>query len=136
MQTTMGRPVIMGRKTFESMKAPLPGRTNIVLTQNPDWQRDGVQAVATLEEAIEVAESQCLIDGVDEVMIIGGAQIYEKALPQADKLYVTLVHDQPEGDVFFPDFDLTQWRVLVDERFEADERHSSAYTIRTLERVS
>jgi len=76
MQTTMGRPVIMGRKTFESMKAPLPGRTNIVLTQNPDWQRDGVQVVATLDEAIELAQSQCLIDGVDEVMVIGGAQIY------------------------------------------------------------
>jgi dihydrofolate reductase len=136
MQTTMGRPVIMGRKTFESMKAPLPGRTNIVLTQNPDWQRGGVQVVATLDEAIELAQSQCLIDGVEEVMVIGGAQIYEMALPRADKLYVTLVHDEPKGDVFFPEFDLAQWNVIADERFEADERHSSAYTIQTLERAS
>ena len=136
MQTTMGRPVIMGRKTFESMKAPLPGRTNIVLTQNPDWRRDGVQVVATLDEAIELAQSQCLIDGVDEVMVIGGAQIYEMALPQADKLYVTLVHDEPKGDVFFPEFDLAQWKTTADERFEADERHSSAYSIQTLERAS
>jgi dihydrofolate reductase len=88
-----------------------------------------------LEEAIELAQSQCLIDGVDEVMVIGGAQIYEMALPQADKLYVTLVHDQPEGDVFFPEFDLAQWNVVVNERFDADERHSSAYTIQTLERA-
>ena len=116
MQTTLGRPVIMGRKTFESMKAPLPGRTNIVLTQNPDWQRDGVQVVATLKEAIELAESQGLIDGVDEVMVIGGAQIYEMALPMADKLYVTLVHDEPQGDVFFPEFDLASWVVIAEQR--------------------
>lgn len=136
MHTTMGLPVIMGRKTFESMKAPLPGRTNIVLTQNPSWHRDGVQVVATLAEAIELAGSQGLIDGVDEVMVIGGAQIYEIALPMANKLYITLVHDQPEGDVFFPEFDLAQWRVVSEERFEADDRHSSAYTIQALERVS
>lgn len=136
MQTTLGRPVIMGRKTFESMKAPLPGRTNIVLTQNPDWQRDGVQVVATLKEAIELAESQGLIDGVDEVMVIGGGQIYEMALPMADKLYVTLVHDEPQGDVFFPEFDLASWVVIAEQRFEADERHSSAYTIQTLERIA
>lgn len=136
MQTTLGRPVIMGRKTFESMKAPLPGRTNIVLTQNAQWQRQGVQVVATLEEAIELAQSQCLIDGVDEIMIIGGAQIYEMALPLADTLYVTWVHDEPEGDVFFPEFDLAQWTVTAEERFEADARHSSAYTIQTLVRAS
>ena len=101
MKTTMGRPVIMGRKTFESMKSPLPGRTNIVLTQNAQWQRDGVQVVATLDEAIALAESQSLIDGVDEVMVIGGAQIYELALPLADRLYLTTVHAEPQGDVFF-----------------------------------
>lgn len=135
MQTTMGLPVIMGRKTFESMKAPLPGRTNIVLTQNAEWHREGVQVVPTLEEAIALAESQGLIDGVDEVMIIGGAQIYELALPLADRLYLTIVHAQPEGDVFFPEFDLNPWQVVAEERFEADERHSSAFTFQTLERA-
>ena len=107
MQTTMGRPVIMGRKTFESMKAPLPGRTNIVMTQNPLWQREGVQVVATLDEAIALAESQGVIDGIDEVMVIGGAQVYELALPIADRLYLTLVHAEPQGDVFFPNVDLS-----------------------------
>jgi dihydrofolate reductase len=135
MKTTMGRPVIMGRKTFESMKAPLPGRTNIVLTQNAQWQREGVQVVSTLEEAVELAASQALIDGVDEVMVIGGAQIYELALPMADRLYVTLVHDAPQGDVFFPVYDEAQWTVIEQQRFDADERHSSAYTIQTLERA-
>jgi dihydrofolate reductase len=134
MQTTMGRPVIMGRKTFESMKAPLPGRTNIVMTQNPQWQRDGVQVVATLDEAIAVAESQGLIDGIDEVMVIGGAQVYELALPMADRLYLTLVHAEPQGDVFFPNVDLSAWQVVHEQRCEADERHSSAYTFQILER--
>lgn len=109
MQTTMGRPVIMGRKTFESMKAPLPGRTNIVMTQNPLWQREGVQVVATLDEAFALAESQGVIDGIDEVMVIGGAQVYELALPMADRLYLTLVHAEPQGDVFFPNVDLSAW---------------------------
>jgi dihydrofolate reductase len=136
MKTTMGRPVIMGRKTFESMKSPLPGRTNIVLTQNAQWQRDGVQVVATLDEAIALAESQSLIDGVDEVMVIGGAQIYELALPLADRLYLTTVHAEPQGDVFFPPVDLSGWQVVEEERCEADERHSSAYTFQTLERAS
>ena len=136
MKTTMGRPVIMGRKTFESMKAPLPGRTNIVLTQNHEWQREGVQVAPTLDEAIALAESQCLIDGVDEVMIIGGAQIYALALPIADRLYMTIVHAEPAGDVFFPPVDLTGWRVVAEERFDADERHSSAYTFQTMERAS
>ena len=136
MKTTMGRPVIMGRKTFESMKAPLPGRTNIVLTQNAQWQREGAQVATTLEEAIALAESQCVIDGVDEVMIIGGAQIYALALPIADRLYLTTVHAEPAGDIFFPHFDLQPWRVVAEQRCEADERHSSAYTFQTLERGS
>jgi dihydrofolate reductase len=136
MKTTMGRPVIMGRKTFESMKAPLPGRTNIVLTQNAQWQREGIQVVSTLDEAISLAESQGLIDGVDEVMVIGGAQIYELALPLADRLYLTTVHAEPQGDVFFPSVDLSGWQVVEEERCEADERHSSAYTFQTLERAS
>lgn len=136
MKTTMGRPVIMGRKTFESMKSPLPGRTNIVLTQNAQWQREGTQVVSTFDEAIALAESQCLIDGVDEVMVIGGAQIYELALPLADRLYLTTVHAEPQGDVFFPSVDLSGWQVVAEERREADERHSSAFTFQTLERAS
>ena len=106
MTTTMGKPVIMGRKTLESMKSPLPGRTNIVLTRDPLWQRDGVQVVGELSEALDLAEQQGLIDGVDETMIIGGAEIYALALPLAERLYVTRVHAEPAGDVYFPPIDL------------------------------
>ena len=89
-----------------------------------------------LGRGIALAESQCLIDGVDEVMVIGGAQIYELALPLADRLYLTTVHAEPQGDVFFPSVDLSGWQVVAEERREADERHSSAFTFQTLERAS
>ena len=116
MTTTMGKPVIMGRKTLESMKSPLPGRTNIVLTRDPLWQRDGVQVVGELSEALDLAEQQGLIDGVDETMIIGGAEIYALALPLAERLYVTRVHAEPAGDVYFPPIDLDAWRLLSQQQ--------------------
>lgn len=135
MNVTMGKPVIMGRKTFESMKSALPGRTNIVLTRDPTWQREGVQVVRDLDAAIELAEQQSLIDGQDEVMVIGGADIYALALPLATRLYVTHVHASPEGDVFFPEFDLDEWQCAAEESFEADDRHSAAFTIAVYERA-
>lgn len=134
MRVTMGKPVLMGRKTFESMKAPLPGRTNIVVTRDQTWQRDSVQVVHSLAEGLELAEQQALIDGQEELMVIGGADIYALALPEADRLYVTHVHDRPEGDVLFPEVDLSTWRCLSSERFEADDKHSSAYTVALYER--
>ena len=82
-----------GPQNLESMKSPLPGRTNIVLTRDPDWQREGVHMVGDLAAALELAEQQSLIDGTDETMIIGGAEIYAQALPLAERLYVTRVHD-------------------------------------------
>ncbi len=135
METTMGKPVIMGRKTLESMKSPLPGRTNIVLTRDTRYSRDGVRVVHTFDEAIELAEQQALIDGRDEVMVIGGADIYALALPRATRLYLTHVHANVDGDVFFPLFDLDEWEEVESERFEADEKHSAGFTIATYERV-
>ena len=134
MTTTMGKPVIMGRKTLESMKSPLPGRTNIVLTRNPLWQRDGVQVVGELSEALDLAEQQGLIDGVDETMIIGGAEIYALALPLAERLYVTRVHAEPAGDVYFPPIDLDAWRLLSQQQHPADDRHSASCSIEVYER--
>ena len=113
MNTTMGKPVLMGRKTFESMKSALPGRTNIVMTRDPNWHREGVKVVADLDAGIELAESQGLIDGVDEIMIIGGAEIYALALPRATRLYLTQVHAEPQGDVFFPELDLSAWELVM-----------------------
>ena len=134
MTTTLGKPVVMGRKTLESMKSPLPGRTNIVLTRDPSWQRDGVQVVRDLSAAMTLAEQQGLIDGVDEVMVIGGAEIYALALPMAERLYVTRVHAQPAGDVYFPPIDLTAWRLLSQQHHQADERHSASCSIEVYER--
>ena len=108
MDTTMGKPVVMGRKTFVSMKAPLPGRTNIVLTRDTQYQHPGVKVLHDLDAALDLAESQCLIDGQDEIMVIGGADIYALALPRATRLHVTHVHAQVQGDVFFPEVDWSQ----------------------------
>jgi len=134
MTTTLGKPVVMGRKTLESMKSPLPGRSNIVLTRDPSWQRDGVQVVRDLPAAMALAEQQGLIDGVDEAMVIGGAEIYALALPIAERLYVTRVHAQPAGDVYFPPIDLTAWRLLSQQQHQADERHSASCSIEVYER--
>ncbi len=130
MDTTMGKPVIMGRKTFESMKAALPGRANIVLTRDREWQREGAEVVADLDAALALGEARAVADGVDEVMVIGGADIYALALPRATRLYVTHVHAAPEGDVYFPDIDFSGWVCEHESRHEADERHSAAFTIR------
>jgi dihydrofolate reductase len=134
MNVTMGKPVLMGRKTFESMKSALPGRTNIVMTRDPDWYREGVKVVTTLASGIELAENQGLIDDVEEVMIIGGAEIYTLALPLATRLYLTKVHAEPEGDVFFPALDLSQWQLVSQKKFYADDRHSSDYTFEDYQR--
>jgi dihydrofolate reductase len=124
MNTTIGKPVLMGRKTFESMKSALPGRTNIVMTRDPNWQQEGVKVVSDLDAGIELAESQGLIDDVDEIMIIGGAEIYALALPRATRAYLTQVHAEPKGDVFFPELDLSQWQLVRQKKCYADDRHS------------
>lgn len=129
MQVTMGKPLIMGRRTLESMKAPLPGRTNIVMTRDESYQRDGVRVVHDFATAIQCAEAQCALDGADEAMVIGGADIYALALAHASRLYVTYVHADIPGDVLFPEFDLSQWQLLSSEDHPADERHSAAFTI-------
>jgi len=96
--TTMGKPIIMGRKTFESIGRPLPGRTNIVITRSQTWSAEGVNVVHSVADAKVLAEGE----GAAEVMIIGGAEIYALALAETDKLYVTVVDMAPEGDAFFP----------------------------------
>lgn len=116
---TMGKPVIMGRKTFESIGRPLPGRTNIVITRNPDWAFEGVRTVHSLDAARQLCNSIGVIDGVDEAMVIGGAEIYRQALPMADRLYLTEVHAEVEGDTTFPDFDRRAWVEVSRADFEA-----------------
>lgn len=134
MDTTMGKPVIMGRKSFESMKAALPGRTNIVLTRDRSWHRTDARVVHDLAAALALGRDVASGDGVDEVMVIGGADVYRLALPHATRLHVTHIHAEVEGDVFFPDYDETQWQLIDAHDHPADERHFAAYTIARFER--
>jgi dihydrofolate reductase len=109
-RVTTGNVVIMGRKTFESIGRPLPRRTNVVVTRQPGWTADGVIAVSSLDEALEVAEEY---DG--EAMVIGGAQIYALAMPLADAQVLTEVHQEPDGDVRYPPFDRAEWEETARE---------------------
>jgi len=113
-QTTLGRPVIMGRKTFESIGRPLPGRRNIVVTRQADWRADGVEAVASLDEAL-----RCVAD-VPTAFVIGGGELYRLALPQADELVLTEVDADFEADTFFPAWDRAAFDEISRERHTAD----------------
>lgn len=134
-RVTMGKPIVMGRKTFESIGRPLPGRTNIVITRNPDWQAEGVRALPTVEAALELAEEIALIDGAEELMVIGGAEIYRAALPLADRLYLTEVHAQVSGDALLPDIDWSCWRELGRERHAASDSNPYDYSFVVFDRV-
>src|SRR5690606_24817841 len=134
-RVTMGKPVIMGRKTWESIGRPLPGRTNIVITRNADYVvPEGVRVVTSLEAAIALAEKICLIEGIDEAIVMGGAEIYAQALPRADRLYLTQVHADVHGDAVFPEIDLDQWQELGREDFEASGPNPYDYSFVVLER--
>lgn len=125
---TMGKPVIMGRKTWESIGKPLSGRTNIIVSRDPGFEASGCTVVSSIVEALAEAEE------VKEVMVIGGSSVYEALLPQADNLYLTYVHAAFEGDVHFPDIDMEDWRETSRKSFEADESNAHAYTFVTLRR--
>ncbi len=131
-KTTMGRPVIMGRKTFESMKGPLPGRVNIVVTRNHTYRPEGAIAVHDLRDAIKRAEELASDGG--ELFILGGAEIYRQVLPLADRMYITHVHTTVEGDTYFPEFDASHWRITEESSHKADQRNAHDFTIGTYER--
>ena len=125
---TMGRPILMGRRTFEAIGRPLPGRRNLVLTRGSQPLPPGVQGVASLPLALE----ECAED--PELCVIGGAEVYRQTLPKANRLELTRVHARFEGDVTFPDFHLESWREVSRIEHAADERHVCAMTFLTLER--
>lgn len=132
--TTMGKPLIAGRKTFESIGKPLPGRTNIVVTRQKGYAPDGVVVVRSIEEALERARDVAASDGVDEVFINGGGELYRQAMPVADRLYITHVDAAPDGDTFFPEIDPSVWagRVLPD--LVPGERDSAGFIVKVYER--
>jgi dihydrofolate reductase len=110
--TTLGKPIIMGRKTWDSLGRPLPGRLNLVVTRQQNLQLEGAEVFTSLEAAVERAEEWAAEQGVSEVMLIGGAQLYGQALKLADRLYLTRVALTPEGDAWFPAFDEGQWTLV------------------------
>ncbi len=108
-EKTLGKPIIMGRKTWDSLGRPLPGRLNIVVSRQADLQLQGAEVFSSLEAAVDRAEEWALEQGATELMLIGGAQLYEQALPLANCLYLTRVALRPDGDAFFPDFGPCDW---------------------------
>ena len=125
---TMGKPMVMGRKTWESLPGLLPGRRHIVVTRDVDYQAEGCTLVHSLDEAIAAAGD------VPEVMIVGGGTLYKEMLPRADRLYLTQVDVEVEGDAHFPRIDWREWHELSRESHPADERNPHAYIFLALER--
>jgi dihydrofolate reductase len=129
-RVTMGKPVLMGRRTYESIGKPLPGRENIVVTRNADFMAPGCKVVYSIEEALEYASQY------DEVMVIGGADFYDQLLPRADRLYLTLIDEVFEGDAWFPPWEESKWQETSSEAHQSDERNPYPYRFVLLERVS
>jgi len=127
---TLGKPIIMGRKTWDSLGRPLPGRLNLVVSRQPGLQLEGAEVFASLEAAIVRAEQWAHEQGVDELMLIGGAQLYQQALPLAARLYLTRVELSPEGDAWFPEFDAAAWHCTACETFAPLEQ-APAYAFET-----
>jgi len=127
-RTTMGKTLVMGRKTWQAIGRPLPGRQNIVISRNSAFEAKGVDVADSLTRAVEIARSE-------EVMVIGGGQLYEQALPMAGRMVLTLIDIEPEADTWFPEWDETQWKQVGEQRYDADEQNPLAYSIIELTRI-
>ena len=129
-EITMGKPVIMGRRTWESLpKQPLPGRRNIVITRNPDYAADGADVAGSIHEALAMCE------GEPEVSIIGGGQVYAQAMDRTDRIYLTRIHLTVDGDTFLPELPESEWQEVERREFEKGERDDAAFTLVVLDRV-
>lgn len=135
-QVTGGKPVLMGRKTWESLpRRPLPNRPNIVITRDASYVADGAHVVASVEEAIAKARALLSTGDGEEAVIMGGAQIYKAGYAFADRLYYTQVHANVEGDTYFDDVDLSEWREVSRDRQAAGEKDSSDYSLIVYDRI-
>jgi len=126
---TMGHHIVMGRKTYESIGRLLPGRTTVIVTRQRDYAVAGAMAVHSIAEALDACK------GDDETFVIGGADLFREALPLADRLYLTIVDAEPQGDVFMPELDISAWRETSSQSFPADEKHSHAYCFTIYDRA-
>lgn len=130
-KTTMDKPIVMGRRTWESLGRPLPGRRNMVVSRNAELQLEGAEVFASLEAALQA------VSDVDEVMIIGGGQLYREAMPLAGRLYRTRIRETfSDGDTWFPEIDETAWKLVSTDRHPADEKNPFDYDFEILERVA
>jgi dihydrofolate reductase len=128
-EITMGKPMIMGRLTYETIGKALPGRRSIVLTRQADYQPAGVDVASTPEAALQLAGD------VDEVMIIGGAKVYEKFLPMSERIYLTRVHAEVEGDTFFPEIREDEWRIVSSQPLPPNDERPFSISFQRLERI-
>ncbi len=133
---TMSKPVIMGRKTYDSIGKPLEGRDTIVVTHNATFAAAGVERAGSIEEALELASEKAAARGVGEIMVIGGAEIFLAMLPIADRIYLTRVEARPEGDTFFPELDPSIWREVSVEPIAPDPRDTARATLHIYERAA
>ncbi|TNI55073.1 type 3 dihydrofolate reductase [Aeromonas veronii] len=129
-RVTLGKPVLMGRKTFESIGRPLPGRRNLVISRNPDYQAEGIEVVGSVEAALALLAGS----SAEELMVIGGGHLYAEMLPSADCLYLTRIDLAVEGDTRFPAFDDGQWQRVDCESHPADEKNPHPYSFETWQR--
>jgi len=127
---TWGMPVIMGRKSFESLGKALKGRTNIVVTKNKEWKAEDVRVASSIDLAITFAAQT----DAKEIFVIGGAEIFRSALPSADRIYLTLVHGNFDGDAFFPELEEGEWKLVSNRDCEADEKNAYALSFQVWER--
>ena len=130
---TLGKPIIMGRKTWDSLGRPLPGRLNLVVSRQPGLQLDGAETFSSLDAALQRAEAWAREQGVDEIMLIGGAQLYGQALERARRLYLTRIEASPEGNAFFPPFDEARWQ-RIDSQAHPAVDGAPAYRFETWQR--
>ncbi len=128
---TWGMPVVMGRKTFESLGKPLAGRKNIVISRQPGWKADGTVVVKSIEDALFLVQET----DAKEAMVIGGGEIYRLLFEKANRIYLTRVEAEPEADTFFPSLNPGQWRLVSQKNHEADEKNAYNYSFQVWERV-
>lgn len=133
-KTTMGKPIVMGRKQFDTLGKPLPGRANIVVTRQQGYQREGAEVFHDIEAAIERARAIAAADGVDEIMIIGGGELYAQLIDRADRLYITHIDLAPEGDVRFPAIAGEQWAVVDLPEVAPSPKDEATYRVKVYER--
>ena len=128
---TWGMPILMGRKTFDSIGKALPGRKSIVITRNKDWAHENVEVVLSIEEAISSAKA----DDINEIFVIGGAEIFSSSFDKADRIYLTRIHHQFDGDVYFPELQVDDWALVQNKFCHADDKNAYSHTFQVWNRI-